>query len=163
MKRGAVKKFLLLISAFLLALLVMRWESSTRAAAGEELPLSRIWSDGFFVSAALFASVGILSLVAGWGGFDTLAYGAGFLAARFTRRDSAYKSYFDYVQAKSAERKERAERGWNANGKVSANGKGNANGGGSIHGKGTGRLHPLDFIITGLVMLALSALAMLAQ
>ncbi|MBP5465313.1 MAG: DUF3899 domain-containing protein [Treponema sp.] len=160
MKRGAVKKFLLLISAFLLALLVMRWESSTRAAAGEELPLSRIWSDGFFVSAALFASVGILSLIAGWGGFDTLAYGAGFLAARFTRRDSAYKSYFDYVQAKSAERKARADR---LNGNRNANGKESANGGGNVHGKGTGRLHPLDFIITGLVMLALSALAMLAQ
>lgn len=150
MKGGAVKKFLLLLAAFLVALAVMRWESSTRAAAGEELPLSRIWSDGFFVSAALFASAGILSLVAGWGGFDTLAYGAGFLAARFTRRDSAYKSYFDYVQAKSAERKARAGR-WNGNGNGSASGNRSA------------RLHPVDFIITGLIMLALSALAMLAQ
>lgn len=148
MKGGAVKKFVLLLAAFLVALAVMHWESSTRAAAGEELPLSRIWSDGFFVSAALFASAGILSLVAGWGGFDTLAYGAGFLAARFTRRDSAYKSYFDYVQAKSAERKARADR-WNGNGSASGN--------------GNGRLHPVDFIITGLIMLALSALAMLAQ
>lgn len=150
MRGGAVKKFLLLLAAFLVALAVMRWESAGHSAAGEELPLSRIWSDGFFVSAALFASAGILSLVAGWGGFDTLAYGAGFLAARFTRRDSAYKSYFDYVQAKSAERKARAER-W------SANGNGNAN------GRGSGRLHPLDFIMTGFIMLALSALAMLAQ
>lgn len=154
MKGGAVKKFLLLLAAFLVALAVMHWESSTCAAAGEELPLSRIWSDGFFVSAALFASAGILSLVAGWGGFDTLAYGAGFLAARFTRRDSAYRSYFDYVQAKSAARKARADR-WNGNG--SASGRLNAGGNRSA------RLHPVDFIITGLIMLALSALAMLAQ
>lgn len=159
MKGGAVKKFLLLLAAFLVALAVMRWESSTRAAAGEELPLSRIWSDGFFVSAALFASAGILSLVAGWGGFDTLAYGAGFLAARFTRRDSAYRSYFDYVQAKSAERKARADRGVDG----SANGNQNANGRLNAGGNRSARLHPVDFIITGLIMLALSALAMLAQ
>ena len=161
MKGGAVKKFLLLLAAFLVALAVMHWESSTRAAAGEELPLSRIWSDGFFVSAALFASAGILSLVAGWGGFDTLAYGAGFLAARFTRRDSAYKSYFDYVQAKSAERKARADRG--VDGSEGANGNQNANGRLNAGGNWSARLHPVDFIITGLIMLALSALAMLAQ
>lgn len=154
MRGGAVKKFLLLLAAFLVALAVMRWESTGHSAAGEELSLSRIWSDGFFVSAALFASAGILSLVAGWGGFDTLAYGAGFLAARFTRRDSAYKSYFDYVQAKSAEQKAQADR---------LNGNRNANGRGSGSANGNGRLHPVDFIITGLIMLALSVLAMLAQ
>ncbi len=133
------RKFLLLLSALLVALLVMRWESSSHLAAGDPLPASRVWSDGFFVSAALFLSIGILSLVSAWGGFDTMAYGAGFLAARFTRRDSEHKSYFDYVQAKREERKERREQNKDR------------------------RLAPPDIIITGLVMLALSVAAMLAQ
>ncbi|MBP5156600.1 MAG: DUF3899 domain-containing protein [Treponema sp.] len=133
-------KFILLLSAFLVALAVMRWESSSHAQAGEALATERVWSDGFFVSAALFASIGILSLVSSWGGFDTLSYGASFLAARFTRRDSEYKSYFDYVRAKGAEREERKARR-------------NARGG----------LHALDFMITGMLMLALSIVAMLAQ
>ena len=133
-------KFLLLLSAFLIALLVMRWESSSHAAAGDPLPAERVWSDGFFVSAALFLSIGILSLVANWGGFDTMRYGASFLAARFTRRDSEYKSYFDYVQAKRKEREERKARRDARSG-----------------------LSPLDFIIAGLVMLALSAAAMFVR
>ena len=134
------RKRLLLLSAFLIALLVMRWENSSRAAAGDPLPTERVWSDGFFVSAALFLSIGILSLVASWGGFDTMRYGAGFLTARFTRRDSEYKSYFDYVQAKAKEQEERKARSDARNG-----------------------LRPLDFIIAGLVMLALSAAAMFVR
>ena len=140
MRSSVWKKSILLVAAFLVALAVMRFESSTREAAGEALPLARVWSDGFFVSAALFASVGILSLVSSWGGFDTLSYGASFLAARFTRRDSEYKSYFDYVRAKGAEREERKAR----------NGA-------------RGSLHALDFVITGMLMLALSIAAMLVQ
>ncbi|MBQ9539440.1 MAG: DUF3899 domain-containing protein [Treponema sp.] len=131
------KKFLLMLSAFLVALLVMRWESSSYASSGERLALARVWSDGFFVSAALFASIGILSLVSSWGGFDTLAYGATFLAARFTRRDSEHKSYFDYTRAKREERRAKREKGKS--------------------------LHALDFVITGLVMLSLSIASMLAQ
>ncbi len=137
---GLAKKFLLLLAAFLLALLVMRFESAAFADAGENLPPARVWSDGFFVSAACFVSVGVLSLLASWGGFDSLSYGASFLLARFTRKDSPYKSYFDYVQAKKAERAERK----------AAQGR-------------SGRLHPLDFLIVGLLMLAFSIFAMLAQ
>ncbi len=137
MRGGLAKKFFLLLAAFLLALLVMRFESASFADAGESLPASRVWSDGFFVSAACFASVGILSLLSSWGGFDSLSYGASFLLARFTRKDSPYKSYFDYVQAKKAERAERKER--------------------------EARLRPLDFLIVGLLMLAFSIFAMLAQ
>ncbi len=137
MRGGVVKKFLLLLVAFLLALLVMRFESASFADAGENLPPARVWSDGFFVSAACFVSVGVLSLLTNWGGFDSLSYGASFLIARFTRKDSPYKSYFDYVQAKGAERAERKSR--------------------------EGRLQPLNFIIAGLVMLAFSVFAMLAQ
>ncbi len=143
MRRSFRWKFILLLSAFLVALAVMRLESSSHAQAGDPLSTERVWSDGFFVSAALFISIGILSLVSSWGGFDTLSYGASFLAARFTRRDSEHKSYFDYVRAKTAERAERRklrdERG------------------------GAGRLNSPDFIITGLLMLALSVIAMLAQ
>ncbi len=127
------RKLLLLLSAFLVALLVMRWESSSHLAAGDPLPAERVWSDGFFVSGVLFLSVGILSLVAAWGAFDTLAYGAGFLAARFTRRDSGHKTYFDYVRAKAAGRSARA-----------------------------GGLASLDCIITGLVMLGFSVIALSA-
>ncbi|MCR5623231.1 MAG: DUF3899 domain-containing protein [Treponema sp.] len=137
MKRSFRWKFLLLLSAFLVALAAMRWESSSHAAAGDPLPAGRVWSDGFFVSAALFASIGIMSLVSSWGGFDTMKYGASFLAARFTRRDSEYKSYFDYVRAKAQEREERKDRG--------------------------SGLHALDFMIAGMLMLALSIISMLAQ
>ncbi|MBQ7165722.1 MAG: DUF3899 domain-containing protein [Treponema sp.] len=133
----ARRKLILLLAAFLVALLVMRRESSSHLEAGDPLPAGRVWSDGFFVSAALFLSAGILSLVASWGGFDTMAYGASFLAARFTRREVGHKSYFDYVRAKREEREGRKARG-----------------GGSL---------PPDIIITGLVMLALSVAAMLAQ
>ena len=133
MRGGAARKCLLLVAAFLVAAAVARYQGRSLAAAGESPDPARLWGDGFYVSGSLFASVGFLSFIISWGGFDGLSYGATFLASRFTGKEDRYKSFFGYMQSKREERGERRKAR-----------------------DAAGRVAPRDFIITGLVMLALS-------
>ncbi len=105
------KKALFILAAFALALIVAKAESAAYRSAGSPLSLERLCCDGFFVSAVCFISVGLLTLIVNWGGFDTISYGFAKLGERFTRKPTAHRNYFDYTQAKQAQRKNKNSSG----------------------------------------------------
>ena len=96
----ALRSALSLAVAIVLACLVAWYERI--AFRGEELSLARRCCDGAFVSAVLFLSLGGLSFVSHWGGFDAVSYALTSFADIFRRpeRRRGKASYADYVHAK---------------------------------------------------------------
>ena len=72
----------------------------------EETQLLRVLSDACFIPGGVFIGVGLLSIIAGTGQFDTLSYGAHSLLVLFTsiKRPEDHENFVDYKQKKDAKR-----------------------------------------------------------
>ena len=109
-----MKKFLpwifsILIALFI-ALIIAKYESAvlSKIVVGEPFSLKRRWSDGFFVSGALFLSAGGLIAVGQNGGLDALRYALFRLAERIRHpriEERDYEAYFDYAKKRAEKEK----------------------------------------------------------
>ncbi len=99
-----VKKILYLVSGVAVAVAAGLAEKNCTAETSRAFTACHIWCDGFFVSAVLFLSGGILTLVSGFGGFDALKYACIKFRERFSASSKKHSSYFDYVNDKKGKK-----------------------------------------------------------
>ncbi|MCR5764114.1 MAG: DUF3899 domain-containing protein, partial [Treponema sp.] len=97
LKTNLVRQCIYLAAAAAAAFLTVLYES--RTLPPELAEPKRLLSDGCFVSAVLFLSLGALSFVIYWGGFDSFSY----IIAKFKHKTEG--TYFDYVKEKHADKK----------------------------------------------------------
>ncbi len=96
-KTVVVRQLVFLVFGVAIAFLIALYASKTLPP---ELALpKRCMSDGCFVSAVLFLSVGALLFVSYWGGFDSFSY----VMDKLKHKTEA--SYFDYVRERHAGKK----------------------------------------------------------
>jgi hypothetical protein len=95
--------------AWIPAMLVFFYESSL---SGEEaFGILRRLSDGAFVSGIFFTGFGLLSLIAGAGGFDAFSFLIRNLRAVFTPKKNVFESRSTYLDYRLEREKARAEKG----------------------------------------------------